>query len=100
VKTLANNIEYELQNGLLPHCAIYEEELQRLWPLDAPYREARIAAFAAKYGFRLRFYHKGMCAIFDRQPDDVIVPGGNGADGSRATWMKPAAATEERMELL
>jgi len=70
-----------------------------VWPLHAPYREVRIAAFAEKYGFRLRFYHKGMCAIFDRQPDDVIVPGGNGADGSRATWMKPAAATEERMEL-
>ena len=80
MKTLANNIEYELQNGLLPHCAIYEEELQRLWPLDAPYREARIAAFAAKYGFRLRFYHKGMCAIFDRQPDEDAALGSRNMD--------------------
>ncbi|HEX5490900.1 MAG TPA: hypothetical protein VFX07_06540 [Candidatus Udaeobacter sp.] len=70
MKTLANRIEDELQHGLWSHCAIYEDELQRLWPLDAPYREVRIAAFAAKYGFRLRFYHKGMCAIFDRQPDE------------------------------
>jgi hypothetical protein len=81
VKTLAKHIEYELQRGLWSHCAIYEDELQRLWPLHAPYREVRIAAFAEKYGFRLRFYHKGMCAIFDRQPDDIIVPGGNGAMG-------------------
>ena len=54
----------------------YEDELQRLWPLHAPYREVRIAAFAEKYGFRLRFYHKGMCAIFDRQPEDVSFPAG------------------------
>ena len=59
MKTLAKQIEYELQRGLWSHCAIYEDELQHFWPLDAPYREVRIAAFAAKYGFRLRFYHKG-----------------------------------------
>lgn len=73
MKTLANHIEDELQHGLWSHCAIYEDELQHIWPLDAPYREVRIAAFAAKYGYRLRFYHKGMCAIFDRQPDEVAV---------------------------
>ena len=67
---MAKHIEYELKHGLWSHCAIYEDELQRLWPLDAPYRELRIAAFAAKYGFRLRFYNKGKGAIFDRQPDD------------------------------
>lgn len=70
MKILANHIEDELQQGLWSHCAVYEDELQRIWPLDAPYREIRIAAFAARYGFRLRFYHKGMCAIFDRQPDE------------------------------
>jgi hypothetical protein len=67
----------------------YEDELQRLWPLHAPYREVRIAAFPEKYGFRLRFYHKGTCAIFDRQPDDVIVPGGNRGYGNPATWTRP-----------
>jgi hypothetical protein len=61
----------------MPALRVYEDELQRLWPLDAPFRELRIATFAARYGFRLRFYRKGMCAIFDRQPDDVIVPSGN-----------------------
>jgi hypothetical protein len=27
-----------------------------------------IAQFAKKYGFRLRFYQKGICAIFDKWP--------------------------------
>jgi len=75
VKTLAEHIEDELQHGLWPHCAVYEDELQHFWPLDAPYREIRIAAFAVKYGFRLRFYHKGMCAIFDRLPGEHATSG-------------------------
>jgi len=75
VKTLAKHIKDELQHGLWPHCAVYEDELQHFWPLDAPYREIRIAAFAVKYGFRLRFYHKGMCAIFDRLPDEHATSG-------------------------
>ena len=32
-------------------------------------RERKIAEFATHYGFRLRFYIKGMCAIFDKSPD-------------------------------
>ena len=75
MKTLAEHIEDELQHGPWPHCAIYEDELQHFWPLDAPYREIRIAAFAVKYGFRLRFYYKGMCAIFDRLPDEHATSG-------------------------
>ena len=35
----------------------------RVWPLDEPEREAKIAKFAKEYGFR--FYRMGMCAIFD-----------------------------------
>jgi hypothetical protein len=66
VKTLANRIEHELQHGLWQYCTIYEDELQRLWPLETPYREAKVAAFAENYGFRLRFYQKGLCAIFDK----------------------------------
>jgi hypothetical protein len=57
-----------LQHGLWQYCAVYEDELQRLWPLAAPHREARIADFAVRYGFRLRFYQKGLCAIFDEHP--------------------------------
>jgi hypothetical protein len=31
-------------------------------------RETKIAQFAKQYGFRLRFYGKGLCAIFDKWP--------------------------------
>ena len=68
MKMLASQIERELQAGGWKHCAIYEHELIRVWPLDEPEREAKIAKFAKEYGFRLRFYRMGMCAIFDKWP--------------------------------
>jgi hypothetical protein len=66
VKVIANRIERELQVGPWMHCAVYEDDLKRFWPLDKEDREAKIAEFAKRYGFRLRFYHKGLCAIFDK----------------------------------
>ena len=66
MKTLARLIERELQAGGWNHCAVYEHDLIRVWPLDDPEREAKIAKFANEYGFRLRFYRMGMCAIFDK----------------------------------
>ena len=68
LKTLALQIERELQAGRWNRCAVYEHELIRVWPLDEPEREAKIAKFAKEYGFRLRFYRMGMCAIFDKWP--------------------------------
>jgi hypothetical protein len=68
MKKLARQIERELQLGKWKHCAVYEPDLQRLWPLNEKDREAKIAQFAKGYGFRLRFYDKGTCAIFDRLP--------------------------------
>jgi hypothetical protein len=68
MKMLASQIERELQTGEWNHCAIYEHDLIRVWPLDEPQREAKIAKFANEYGFRLRFYRMGMCAIFDKSP--------------------------------
>ena len=50
------------------HCAVYEEELSRVWPDDRNQRELKIARFAEEYGFRLRFYRDGLCAIFDKEP--------------------------------
>jgi hypothetical protein len=71
VKALANEIECELRRGDWKHCAVYEYQLERFWPLDAKGREAKIAEFAKRYGFPLRFYRKGLCAIFDKSPHEM-----------------------------
>jgi len=72
MKTLAALIERELQAGKWKHYAAYEAELIRVWPLDEPQRKAKIAQFAEEYGFRLRFYQKGMCAIVDKWAPDPL----------------------------
>ena len=66
MRTLAERIRRELQETALPipYCAIYEEELQRFWPSDLENREAEIERFAKQHGFKLRFYKRGLCAIF------------------------------------
>ena len=65
---LARDIEHQLHTGGHSHYAVYEEDLTRLWPLEAKDREKKIGEFAKEYGFRLRFYKKGLCAIFDKWP--------------------------------
>jgi len=61
--------ELELRNGSgIQHCALSEEELQRIWPLNEMDRERKIAQFARDYGLRLTWYSQGLCAIFERQP--------------------------------
>ena len=72
MKTLARRIERQLQLGGWKHYAVYEDELKRRWPLNQKDREAKIAHFAKEYGFRLRFYQKGMCAIFDKWPRAAV----------------------------
>jgi hypothetical protein len=58
----------EIQTRRLGHCAIYERELQRVWPLNEENRKAKIAQFAKEYGFHLSFYKQGLCAIFEKEP--------------------------------
>jgi hypothetical protein len=65
METLAREIERQM-HGQWKHCAIYEKDLQRIWPLDEKNRKAKIAQFAMEYGFRLQFYRKGLCAIFGK----------------------------------
>jgi hypothetical protein len=67
VKTLARQIERQMR-GEWRQCVVYENDLKRLWPQNVKDREEKIAQFAKQYGFRLRFYRKGMCAIFDKWP--------------------------------
>ena len=45
------------------HCAIYQEELKRVWPDKWDRREARMARFAEDHGFRLRLIVT-VCARF------------------------------------
>ena len=68
VETLARQIEEGMHGKEWRHSAIYERDLERLWPLKEKDREAKIAQFATQYGFRLRFYSQGNVAIFDKPP--------------------------------
>jgi hypothetical protein len=69
MKILASLIKRKLerQAGIFGHCAIYEHQLQRLWPLNEKNRRAKIAAFAKTHGFRLIVYKPGLCAMFEKE---------------------------------
>jgi hypothetical protein len=68
MKLLSKRIlrELETETNTIGHCAIYENELQRLWPLDEENRRAKIEQFAKEHGFKLSFYKRGLCAIFEK----------------------------------
>jgi len=68
MRKLLRQINRELKTA--KHCAIYEEELNRVWPNDGNQREPKIARFAEDNCFRLPFYRDGLCAIFDREPGE------------------------------
>jgi diketogulonate reductase-like aldo/keto reductase len=65
MKILATRIANELRKA--KHCAVYEPELTQVWP-NSETRQAEIALFAKKHGWRLRHYSHGFCAIFDQEP--------------------------------
>jgi hypothetical protein len=65
MKILAKQIAQELAKA--KHCAVYEDELARVWPVNDNHREAEIAKFARQNGWRLRHYKQGFCAIFDKE---------------------------------
>jgi len=56
--------QLQLEANDLGHCAVYEKELQRVWPITEENRKEKIANFAEKHGFRLAYYKQGLCAIF------------------------------------
>jgi len=72
MKILAARIKRQLllDTGKWGHCAIYENELQRIWPLNEENRKQKIEQFAKEYGFRLSYYKPGLCAIFERARSD------------------------------
>jgi hypothetical protein len=65
MRKLLRQIERRLKGA--KHCAVYEEDLSRVWP-DRNQREPKVARFAEDNDFRLRFYRDRLCAIFDREP--------------------------------
>ena len=67
METLAKQIERQMK-GEWRHSMIYEKDLERVWPRDEEDRKEKITEFAKKYGFRLRFYQKGLGALFDKWP--------------------------------
>jgi hypothetical protein len=70
MKILARLIrrELRLEANKWGHCAIYEGELQRVWPINEANRKAKIEQFAKEHGFRLAYYKQGLCAIFEQAP--------------------------------
>jgi hypothetical protein len=66
VKILAQLIRRQLplEANEFGYCAIYEDELQRIWPKNEENRKAKIARFAKEHGFRLIYYKLGLCAMF------------------------------------
>ena len=67
MKILAGLIrrQLRLEAGKFGHCAIYEHDLQRIFPINEQNRKAKIEQFAKEQGFRLAYYKKGLCAIFE-----------------------------------
>jgi len=54
------------------HCALFENDLECICPRNDNDRKKKLAEFAAQYGFRLRFYRKGLFAIFGKQTLAVV----------------------------
>jgi hypothetical protein len=70
MKILATQIERQLETetARIGHCAIYEDQLQHIWPLDVENRKGKIKQFAKEHGFKLSFYKLGLCALFEKGP--------------------------------
>ena len=66
MKTLAEQIRRELERHEFRHCAIHEDDLQRIWPLTEENRKGKIEQFAIRYGFKLSYYRQGLCGIFEK----------------------------------
>ena len=85
MKTLAEHIRLELKRKTIGHCAVYEDELQRTWPINEKDRERKIERFANLYGFHLSFYRQGLGAIFIKE--------------SREVWKKSRCAKPKAVQL-
>ena len=69
MELLAKESERELEKRTkrAGRCAFYENQLQRIWPLNTENRKGKIEQFANEHGFKLSFYKPGLCAIFEKE---------------------------------
>jgi hypothetical protein len=49
------------------HCTVFENDLEQICPRNDDNRKKKLVEFAAQYGFRLRFYRKGLFASFGKR---------------------------------
>jgi hypothetical protein len=54
------------------HCAVFENELAYICPANDSDRKNKLVAFAGQYGFCLRFYRKGLFAIFGKRTPPMV----------------------------
>ena len=101
MKILAQLIrrQLRLEANKWGHCAVYEKELQRVWPTTEENRKAKIAQFAEQHGFRLVYYKLGLCAIFveDSTCHDLRTSENRRAPKQRS---EPAAERHDKTALL
>ena len=67
------------------HCTLFEKDLECICPTNDNDRKKKLVEFAAQYGFRLRFYHKGLFAIFGKRKPSV-------ANDTGASWLSLASS--------
>lgn len=54
------------------HCTVFENDLEQICPQNDGNRKTKLVEFAAQYGFRLRFYRKGLFAIFGKRTPPAV----------------------------
>jgi hypothetical protein len=81
------------------HCAVYEKELQRIWPTTEENRKAKIAQFAEQHGFRLAYYKQGLCAIFIEDSTGHDIGTSTNRRGAKQR-SEPAAERHDKTALL
>ena len=63
-KPYGSDNQLQLKASDFGHCAVYEKELQRVWPMTEENRKVKIAEFGKKHGFRLAYYKQGIARSF------------------------------------
>ncbi|MGE5214124.1 MAG: hypothetical protein ACM3NN_10580 [Nitrospirota bacterium] len=58
------------------HCTVFEKDLEHICPRTDKDRKKKLIEFAAQYGFRLRFYRKGLFAIFGKRTAAAVQDAG------------------------